>query len=298
LNLICRPLGARFRPVTRRSAITLSFSCNDPAMNRIILLALLVGVAAFAQGSREQAHAIFEGAMLKMRQAGGLAQQGKFAPANELIGAASAEFDRAVEMAPDDIELRARRGLAYARMAFLPGKAEISAADLRLVRNDPGFESLPADLRASVSAVVEGTPRDRFPQVPADTAPVIAVVSFTLPPGTNGAVPDWVRWTRGAMEGYPGLLGTHAMASVDRPGMYLVFTWWADKKALNDFFYGDLHQSWVRRRGVTMSTNVAVAPQDMPTQTAAEVFSGLPGGVQINGGFAPESVVEWQNKAK
>ena len=87
------------------------------------------------------------------------------------------------------------------------------------------------------------------------------------------------------LEGYPGLLGKHMVASIDHPGMFIIFTWWKNKQALNNWFYGDLHQGWMRQRGRAMSGETSVAAGEMPSQVAMEVFAGLPGGVQINGGF-------------
>ena len=127
---------------------------------------------------------------------------------------------------------------------------------------------------------------------------MIIAASFTLPPGAPGSVPDWVEATVSALKGVPGLLGTHALASVDHPGMFVVFTWWKNKKAVNDFFYGDLHQSWVRRRGLTITSGRAVATEQMPTQTAIEVFAGLCGGVQIGGGFIPKEVFDMFKDSK
>jgi len=89
------------------------------------------------------------------------------------------------------------------------------------------------------------------------------------------------------LDGYPGLLGKHVVASLDHPGMFIIFTWWKNKQALNDWFYGDLHQGWMRQRGRTMSGETSSASGEMPSQVAMEVFAGLPGGVQINGGFIP-----------
>jgi hypothetical protein len=49
-----------------------------------------------------------------------------------------------------------------------------------------------------------------------------------------------------------------------------------DKKAVDDFFYSGLHQSWVRQRGLAMTSGRAVPVDQMPTQTAVEIFAGLP----------------------
>jgi heme-degrading monooxygenase HmoA len=267
-------------------------------MKMLIWLLSIVTVIASAQGAPENAQSLFDGAMAKMQQAGALAQQGKFAPANELVTVASAELDRAVALAPDDLELRARRGLLFSRMPYLPGKAAQSKQDLLFVKDHPKFQELPESLRTSVVATLAGAHRDRFPQISDGTSPVIAAMNFTTPPQPNGTVPNWVAATALAIKGYPGLLGTHAVASVDHPGMYIIFTWWTNKDALNRFFYSDLHQSWMQRRGATMARADTPSPELAPTQTAAEVLADLPGGVRINGGFVPQAVLERSSPAK
>ena len=78
----------------------------------------------------------------------------------------------------------------------------------------------------------------------------------------------------------------------------ILFTWWKDKKALNDFFYGGLHQAWMQQRGVTMSKPNSAPTEQMPSQTGIEVFAALPGGTRINGGFIPEAVFDMFKNAK
>ena len=256
------------------------------------LILFLAACSLFAQDSG----AIFQAALAKMQQAGALAQEGKFGPANQLIAEATAEIDGAVARSPQDAELRARRGLLYGRMTYQPGKTDTAAQDLRFAGAHLG--ELPEPLRQQISEKLADAHPDRFARVPADTSPVIAAASFTLPPLPGNAVPEWIGRIGRALDGYPGLLGKHAVSSVDHPGMFILFTWWKDKKALNDFFYSDLHQSWMRQRGVTM-TGANPAPADaMPTQTAVEIFAGLPGGTQINGGFIPPTVFDMFKSAK
>jgi len=256
-------------------------------MKQLLLFVLTLSLAA------QDPQAIFQAAMSKMREAGALAQQGKFGPANELIVAAYAEMDRAVEAAPDNVEFRARRGVAYS-FSFGPGKAEKAIEDLKFASAHSRFSELSEELRQRVTQrllALTAHP-DRFPSVSDQTSPLIVAASFTLPPGTAGSVPAWVNATTSALQGSPGLLGSHAVGSVDHPGMFIVFTWWKDKKAVNDFFYGDLHQSWMRQRGLTMTSEPKVAAEQMPTQTAIEVFAGLPVGAQIGGGFIPKEVFD------
>jgi hypothetical protein len=249
----------------------------------------------------QDSEAVFQDAMSKMRQAGSLAQRGDFGPANELINAATERMDRAVQMAPENPEFRARRGIAYSFLSYLPGKAQIAVEDLKFATTNPNFNDLPDDLRQQAVRRLASltTQPDRFPGIPESTAPLVAVASFTVRAGP-GTMPEWVNATVKALNGYPGLFGTHTMSSIDHPGMFLVFTWWKDKKSLNDFFYGDLHQSWMRQRGLTMSRGVsgAVPAEQMPSQAAIEILTGLPGGSQINGGFIPEQVFDTLKNAK
>ena len=266
---------------------------HTSGMKRFILFLLTLSLAA------QDPQGLFQAAMSKMREAGVLAQQGKFGPANELILAASAEMDRAIEAAPDNVEFRARRGIAYS-FSLGPGKAETAVEDLKLASGHPRFAELPEILRQQVAQRLTALTAhpDRFPSISEETSPVIVAASFTLPPGAAGTVPDWVEATTNAIKGSPGLLGTHAMGSVDHPGMFVVFTWWKDKKAVNDFFYGDLHQSWIRQRGLTMSSGRPGAIGQMPNQTAIEVFAGLRGGTQIGGGFIPREVFDMFKDSK
>lgn len=77
---------------------------------------------AFAASLMTQdAGTIFQDAMSKMRKRV-LAQRGDFGPANELINAAAEGMDRAVRMASENLEFRARRGVAYSVLSYLPEK--------------------------------------------------------------------------------------------------------------------------------------------------------------------------------
>jgi heme-degrading monooxygenase HmoA len=223
-------------------------------MKPFLLFAFTVSVMAQDPG------AIFQDAMSKMQQAGVPAQRGDFGPANELINAAAEGMDRAVELAPEKVEFRARRGVAYSFLSYLPGKAQTALEDLKFATTSPTFSNLPDDLRQQAIRQLASliTHPDRFPSIPDSTTPLVAVASFTVP-AAAGSIPEWVDATVKALKGSPGLLGTHAMSSIDHPGMFVVFTWWEDKKSLNDFFYVDLHQDWMRQRGLTIS-RVASSP--------------------------------------
>lgn len=252
-------------------------------------LFVLVTLAAAAAETPRQ---IFEAATKSIQEAGVLAQQGKFGPANELMASATASMEKAIAMDPEDIELRARRGIMFSYFPPFMGKADLAAADLKAVATHPKFLGLAEPVRQQVNqrvaALSTAPPKpDRFPRVSEGTSPVIAAASISWQRGDHSKSMDEIMR---ALDGYPGLLGRHLVRSVDHSGMYIVFTWWKDKKALNDWFYGGVHQSFMKRRGSAMNLPETAATDDVPSQVAMEVFAGLPGGIQINGGFIPAAV--------
>jgi heme-degrading monooxygenase HmoA len=251
-------------------------------------------LGAFAQ---DDARALFQQGVDKLMRSGPLAQHGKFAEANALMQDGMAEMDRAMSLDPDRLELRLMRGMAYGSMPPFLNKTATARKDLEIAVGHPEFHNLPQDRRDRVlgllgrlrEAGVSARP-DRFPQVPAEASPLIAAASITYSHATTGRAPASVERIMNKLDGYPGLLGKHMVASLDHPGMFIIFTWWKNKQALNDWFYGDLHQGWMRERGRAMSGETDVAPGEMPSQVAMEVFAGLPSGVQINGGFVPGQI--------
>jgi heme-degrading monooxygenase HmoA len=265
-------------------------------------LPFLLTVAALTLWAQPPSE-IFKSAQAKAQQAGQLAQQGKFAEVNELLLAADEGMDLAVAAEPENLEFRARRGVAYSFRSYMPGKAETALQDLKFASGHPRFSELPETLRRQVARQLTALTAkpDRFPAIAADATPVIAAASFTIPSSAR-SVPAWVSWTVASMKDFPGLLGTHVMSSVEHPGMYVVFTWWKDKQALNDFFYSDVHRSWTQQRGLTMSRGASAtaeaAPADVPTQTALEVFVGAAGGSQVGGGVIPANVFEMLRRGK
>jgi heme-degrading monooxygenase HmoA len=251
-------------------------------------------ISAFAQ---DDAKALFQQGIEKLKRSGPSAQQGKFAEANALMQDGMAEMDRAVSLASDRLELRLMRGMAYGSMPPFLNKTATAREDLEIAVGHPEFNNLPQDRRDRAMALlgllreagVAARP-DRFPKVPAEASPLIAAASITYSDATTGRAPASVERIMKQLDGYPGLLGKHMVASIDHPGMFIIFTWWKNKQALNDWFYGDLHQGWMRQRGRVISGETSVASGEMPSQVAMEVFAGLPGGVQINGGFIPGEI--------
>ena len=261
---------------------------------KLVALTLLGMMGALAQ---DDGKALFQQGVDKLQRSGPLAQQGKFAEANALMQEGMAEMDRAVSLAPDRLELRIMRGLVYGSMPPFLNKTATAREDLEFAVGHPEFNNLAQNSRDRVLALLgrlretgASARPDRFPKVPADASPLIAAASITYSDATAARMPASIERIIRQLEGYPGLLGKHVVASLDHPGMFIIFTWWKNKQALNDWFYGDLHQGWMRQRGSVMSGETSVASGEMPSQVAMEVFAGLPGGVQINGGFIPSAI--------
>ena len=261
---------------------------------KLLAMTLVAMIGAFAQ---DDAKALFQQGIDKLKRSGPLAQQGKFAEANALMQDGMAEMDRAVSLAPDSLELRLMRGMMYGSMPPFLNKTGTAREDLDFAVGLPEFNNLPQDRRDRVLGLLErlreaglSVRPDRFPKVPVEASPLIAAASITYSEATTGRAPASVERIMKKLDGYPGLLGKHMVASIDHPGMFIIFTWWKNKQALNDWFYGDLHQGWMRERGRAMSGETGVSAGEIPSQVAMEVFAGLPGGVQINGGFIPAEI--------
>src|ERR1700680_1517433 len=89
-----RPFKQDFRPLRPFVGCNGLNWLHTSVMKRLPLFLLTLSLAA------QDPQALFQAAMSKMQQAGQLAQQGKFGPVNELLLAAAAEMDRAIEAAP------------------------------------------------------------------------------------------------------------------------------------------------------------------------------------------------------
>jgi tetratricopeptide (TPR) repeat protein len=236
----------------------------------------------------------------RLARGGGLAAAGQISTAVAMIQAAMADMDRAVSLAPDQLDVRLTRGLAYAGFPAYYSKADTARADLEAARADRQFASLPEARRTRAMQALERlkTPaladvhRDRFPNIPADTAPILVVVSITFPATYASRAQPRMDEIGRAVEGFAGLLDKHLVASLDKPGMFIIFTWWSSKQAASDFYYSDLHQSWLRGRGQAITSAPNIPEDAIPTQVGVEVLTGLPGGVQVNGGFVPRDLFE------
>src|SRR5262249_1918392 len=60
---------------------------------------------------------------------------------------------------------------------------------------------------------------DRFPKIPADESPVVAVVSMTYANTAPDQLPAQFSSAAKALENFPGLLAMRRVASLDTPGM-------------------------------------------------------------------------------
>ena len=248
----------------------------------------------------DNARALVHLGEVKVTRAGQMAAAGQFAAATQMIEDGMADMNRAVMLAPSQLDVRLTRGLTYAPFPSFYNLAPMAREDLGVVSRDPGFVGLSEAQRqrvaemlgrvASAGTGVASSRADRFPNIPEDTSPVIAAASVTFAQGPVTTPPGWLTYVKSALNGSPGLLGVHTVASLDHPGMVIIFTWWKNKQALNDFYYSDAHQGWMSRRGQAIIGARAVSADDVPSQVAIEVFTAAPGGMRLNGGFAPAEI--------
>lgn len=93
------------------------------------------------------------------------------------------------------------------------------------------------------------------------------------------------------LEKQPGLLGVHALSSIDNKGMLVILTWWKNKKALNNWFYSETHRGIITQfYGIAQPAPGSVGSKT-PTggmgQVGIELFTPLPGGMVYGGGLTP-----------
>jgi tetratricopeptide (TPR) repeat protein len=96
----------------------------------------------------ENARALVHLGEVRLSQGGGLAAQGEYARANEVIQSATADMDRAVLLAPEDLDVRLTRGLAYGAFPPYLNKAAVARDDLQAAIRHARFPALPKDQRA------------------------------------------------------------------------------------------------------------------------------------------------------
>ena len=128
---------------------------------------------------------------------------------------------------------------------------------------------------------------DRFEKISLDISPLMAAASVTLP-GEN-ITKERMAFITDAMKNQPGLLATHLLQSVDHPGMAVLLTWWKDKIALNNFFYGEIHRSMTNR---IYGQPAKAAQSGTASQVGLELFTVLPAGSRVGGGVVPEELFQ------
>lgn len=253
-----------------------------------------VGLASLFASEAENK---FNDALKRLEASGKLAQEGKFVEAQQIMNAAFTDLDSALAAEPKNLIMRMKRGSLYYNLPEFMNKRATAKEDLALVVQHPEYLTLPDATRTKIGnarkamGVGESTPRDRFPLIGDNVSPLIAAASVTLPPGAprldRKNLTGLFATMMEKLEKSPGFLASHIVESVDKPGMVIVFTWWKDKQALNGWFYGEGHQSMIRQ---TYGNASAQQSGEGPSQVAMEVFSMLPGGVQVRGGFNPSNV--------
>lgn len=257
---------------------------------------VLLMITMFLSQAPQNPIALVQSAQARFAQAGSLAARGEFGPASEMIQEAMAEMDRAVSLAPNEIQVRLARGLAYSAFPKFYEKAAVAREDLETAMHDPTFQDLSVEQRARVTQALARVTEsdvhvDRFPNISADTSPLVVVLSITFSEAFAAPMRPRMAEISQAVEGFQGLLGKHLVESMDKPGMFIIFTWWKDKHAASEFYYSSLHQSWMRARGQTIAgASPMPPPEAIPTQVGVDVFADLPGGEQINGGFIPSEL--------
>ena len=136
---------------------------------------------------------------------------------------------------------------------------------------------------------------DRFPGIPLETSPIMVAATVTFPDHRGdwerASLPDSIKAFLAKLEKQPGLLGVHALSSVDHRGMLVILTWWENKQALNNWFYSETHKGIISQfydsRPPAGSAPAAKAPVGGMGQVGIELFTALPGGMQFGGGLTP-----------
>ena len=71
---------------------------------------------------------------------------------------------------------------------------------------------------------------DRFPKITLETTPIIVSATVTFPDHKGDwerkSLPESMKAFLAKLEKQPGLLGVHALSSIDNRGMLVILTWW------------------------------------------------------------------------
>jgi quinol monooxygenase YgiN len=128
-----------------------------------------------------------------------------------------------------------------------------------------------------------------------ETTPIIVSASVTFPnhrgDWERNSLPESMKIFLAKLEKQPGLLGVHALSSIDNRGMLVILTWWENKKALNDWFYSETHQGIISQFYGSAQPASGTVGSKTPTggmgQVGIELFTPLPGGMVYGGGLTP-----------
>lgn len=136
---------------------------------------------------------------------------------------------------------------------------------------------------------------DRFPKISMETTPIIVSATVTFPNHRGDwereSLPESMKSFLAKLEKQPGLLGVHALSSIDNRGMLVILTWWENKKALNDWFYSETHRGIISQFYGSARPESGPVGSQTPTggmgQVGIELFTALPGGMVFGGGLTP-----------
>jgi len=109
----------------------------------------------------EQASELLARAHAKMQRAGELAQKSDFGPANALMAEAFADYDAAVEQAPNDFKIRQARAMMYGQLPPFLNKVAVARKDLEWVIQQKEFGSLAAEQQARTYVLLGMATRER-----------------------------------------------------------------------------------------------------------------------------------------
>ncbi len=217
----------------------------------------------------------------------------------DLFQSGMADMDRAVSIAPDDVIVRVRRGLNYVEFPPYYNKQPVALQDLEVARAHPEFARLPQALQDRIVKALERAKTapvdpaqagriDRFPGIAVTTGPIMAIASVTFERVRPTDRPAWLETIMHELYQAPGLVAAQSAASFDQPGMFLIFAWFQNKTALNNFYHGETHQRWIRQRGAAIGGEQTMFYEGAPAQIGIELFSVLPGGMTWGGSFVPQ----------
>jgi tetratricopeptide (TPR) repeat protein len=86
----------------------------------------------------------------RMERSGWLARQGRLDETSKVMADATADLDRAVQIAPEDFSVRALRGVSYAQFPPFLGKGPLAQADLEKAITLAAFSKQPGATRAQI----------------------------------------------------------------------------------------------------------------------------------------------------